>query len=237
MTRVLVVDDEPQIRRALTVNLTARGYQVELASTGEEALQMAADVHPDVVLLDLGLPGIDGTDVVRGLRGWSNVPIIILSVRDAEADKVRALDAGADDYITKPFGINELLARLRAALRRHQPAAENATVQTADFTIDLAAAKAWRGDEEVHLTPTEWELVKHLVRNPGRLLTQRWLLQQVWGPSYGTETAYLRVYLAQLRRKLEPNPSQPRYFLTEPGMGYRFEPGDGSDDAAGSPSV
>jgi two-component system KDP operon response regulator KdpE len=226
MTRVLVVDDEPQIRRALTVNLTARGYQVELASSGEEALRVAADVHPDVVVLDLGLPGIDGTDVVRGLRGWSSVPIIILSVRDAESDKVAALDAGADDYVTKPFGINELLARVRAALRRHQPAAETAIVSTDDFTIDLAAARAWRGAEEVHLTPTEWELVKHLVRNPGRLLTQRWLLQQVWGPSYGTETSYLRVYLAQLRRKLEPNPSQPRYFLTEPGMGYRFEPGD-----------
>ncbi|HEY7044375.1 MAG TPA: response regulator [Nocardioidaceae bacterium] len=236
MTRVLVVDDEPQIRRALSVNLTARGYHVDAAASGEEALRMAASVHPDVVLLDLGLPGIDGTDVVRGLRGWSNVPIIILSVRDSESDKVAALDAGADDYVTKPFGINELLARLRAALRRHQPAAENAVVRTDDFTIDLAAAKAWRGDEEVHLTPTEWELVKHLVRNPGRLLTQRWLLQQVWGPSYSTETAYLRVYLAQLRRKLEPNPSQPRYFVTEPGMGYRFEPGDSVEATGSSPA-
>jgi two-component system KDP operon response regulator KdpE len=224
MTRVLVVDDEPQIRRALTVNLNARGYDVEVASNGEDALFRAASSHPDAVLLDLGLPGIDGLDVVRGLRGWSHVPIIVLSVRDAESDKVAALDAGADDYVTKPFGIDELLARLRAALRRHQPVSEAATVHTAAFTIDLAASKAWRGDEEVHLTPTEWQLVVHLVSNPGRLLTQRWLLQQVWGPEYSKETGYLRVYLAGLRRKLEPNPSQPRYFITEPGMGYRFEP-------------
>jgi two-component system KDP operon response regulator KdpE len=224
MTRVLVVDDEPQIRRALTVNLNARGYDVEVASTGEDALLRAASSHPDAVVLDLGLPGLDGLDVVRGLRGWSQVPIIVLSVRDAESDKVAALDAGADDYVTKPFGIDELLARLRAALRRHQPVSEAATVHTAAFTIDLAASKAWRGDEEVHLTPTEWQLVVHLVSNPGRLLTQRWLLQQVWGPEYSKETGYLRVYLAGLRRKLEPNPSQPRYFITEPGMGYRFEP-------------
>ncbi len=226
MTRVLVVDDEPQIRRALSVNLQARGYDVDTAASGEEALQLAADEHPDVVLLDLGLPGIDGTDVVRGLRVWSEVPIIILSVRDAEADKVAALDAGADDYVTKPFGINELLARLRAALRRHQPVSEAAAVETPDFTVDFAAGKVWRDGKEVHLTPTEWQLIGHLLRNPGRLLTQRWLLQQVWGPQYERETGYLRVYLAQLRRKLEPDPGQPRYFVTEPGMGYRFEPGD-----------
>jgi two-component system KDP operon response regulator KdpE len=218
MTRVLVVDDEPQIRRALSVNLSARGYDVDLAATGEEALRRAASTHPDAVLLDLGLPGIDGTDVVRGLRGWSTAPIIVLTVRDAEGDKVAALDAGADDYITKPF------ARLRAALRRYQPASEAAVVRTAAFTIDLAASKAWRGETEVRLTPTEWQLVSLLVRNPGRLLTQRWLLQHVWGPEYSKETGYLRVYLAALRRKLEPNPSQPRYFVTEPGMGYRFEP-------------
>jgi two-component system KDP operon response regulator KdpE len=224
MTRVLVVDDEPQIRRALSVNLSARGYDVDLAATGEEALRRAASTHPDAVVLDLGLPGIDGTDVVRGLRGWSTAPIIVLTVRDAEGDKVAALDAGADDYITKPFGINELLARLRAALRRYQPASEAAVVRTAAFTIDLAASKAWRGETEVRLTPTEWQLVSLLVRNPGRLLTQRWLLQHVWGPEYSKETGYLRVYLAALRRKLEPNPSQPRYFVTEPGMGYRFEP-------------
>jgi two-component system KDP operon response regulator KdpE len=219
-----VVDDEPQIRRALSVNLSARGYDVDVAATGEEALRRAASSHPDVVLLDLGLPGIDGTDVVRGLRGWSTAPIIVLTVRDTESDKVAALDAGADDYVTKPFGINELLARLRAALRRHQPTAEAAVVRTAAFTVDLVAARAWRAGDEVHLTPTEWQLLALLVRNPGRLLTQRWLLQQVWGPEYSKETSYLRVYLAALRRKLEPNPGQPRYFVTEPGMGYRFEP-------------
>jgi two-component system, OmpR family, KDP operon response regulator KdpE len=226
VTRILVVDDEPQLRRALDVNLAARGYEVETAATGQDALRLAAANPPDVVLLDLGLPDIDGLSVVQGLRGWSNAPIVVLSARDTEPDKVAALDAGADDYVTKPFGINELLARVRASLRRHQPGPEVAIVRTADFTIDLAAVKAWRGDSEVHLTPTEWGLVRLLVTNPGRLLTQRWLLQQVWGPQYGTESAYLRVYLAAVRRKLEPNPSQPRYFLTEPGMGYRFEPGD-----------
>jgi two-component system, OmpR family, KDP operon response regulator KdpE len=226
MTRILVVDDEAQLRRALDVNLAARGYEVDTAASGEEALRLAAATPPDVVLLDLGLPGIDGLAVVRDLRGWSSVPIVILSARDAESAKVAALDAGADDYITKPFGINELLARVRAAVRRHHPGSDEAVVRTADFTIDLAAGKAWRLGEEVHLTPLEWGLVRQLVRNPGRLLTQRWLLQQVWGPQYGSETSYLRVYLAALRRKLEPNPSQPRYFLTEPGMGYRFEPGD-----------
>ena len=224
MTRILVVDDEAQLRRALDVNLLARGYEVDTASSGEEALRLAAAAPPDVVLLDLGLPGIDGLAVVRHLRGWSSVPIVILSARDAEAAKVAALDAGADDYITKPFGINELLARVRAALRRHHPASDEAVVRTAHFTIDLAAGKAWRLGDEVRLTPIEWGLVGELVRNPGRLLTQRWLLQEVWGPQYGSETSYLRVYLATLRRKLEPNPSQPRYFITEPGMGYRFQP-------------
>jgi two-component system, OmpR family, KDP operon response regulator KdpE len=226
MTRVLVVDDEPQLRRALDVNLAARGYEVETAATGQEALRLAAANPPDVVLLDLGLPDIDGLAVVQGLRGWSNAPIVVLSARGTEPDKVAALDAGADDYVTKPFGINELLARVRASLRRHQPGPDVAVVRTADFTIDLSATKAWRDGSEVHLTPTEWGLLRLLVSNPGRLLTQRWLLQQVWGPQYGTESGYLRVYLAALRRKLEPNPSQPHYFLTEPGMGYRFEPGD-----------
>jgi two-component system KDP operon response regulator KdpE len=226
VSRILVVDDEAQIRRALAVNLRARGYEVELAATGEEALQAAAENRPDVVLLDLGLPGLDGTEVVRGLRGWSSVPIIVLSVRDAERDKVAALDAGADDYVTKPFGMDELLARLRAALRRHQPAPEAAVVATPDFSIDLAAARVTKDGTEVHLTPTEWGLVENLVRNPGRLLTQRFLLQHVWGPQYERETNYLRVYMAQLRRKLEPDPSRPRYFITEPGMGYRFEPPD-----------
>jgi two-component system KDP operon response regulator KdpE len=230
MTRVLVVDDEPQIRRALTINLSARGYDVDVAASGEEALRQAATTNPDAVLLDLGLPGIDGTDVVRTLRGWSTVPIIILSVRDGERDKVAALDAGADDYVTKPFGIDELLARLRAALRRHLVPADAALVQTDAFTIDLIASKAWRDDVEVHLTPTEWQLVSLLVRNAGRLVSQRSLLQQLWGPDHPKDTSLLRVHLAGLRRKLEPNPSQPRYFITEPGMGYRFEPENGRQD-------
>ena len=226
MTRILVVDDDLQLRRNLQMNLTARGYDVEIAGSGEQALARAAEMPPDVVLLDLGLPGIDGSLVIRKLREWSTVPIVILSARDAEASKVAALDAGADDYVTKPFGIDELLARLRAALRRHQPGADEVIIRTADFVLDLAASKAWRMGQEVHLTPIEWKLARQLVRNPGRLVTQRSLLQQVWGPQYSTETSYLRVYLAALRRKLEPNPSQPRYFITEPGMGYRFEPGD-----------
>jgi two-component system KDP operon response regulator KdpE len=223
VTRVLVVDDEPQIRRALATNLRAREYEVDLAATGEEALKLAAEHHPDVVILDIGLPGIDGIEVVRGLRGWSAVPIIMLSVREDELDKVDALDAGADDYLTKPFGMNELLARLRAAVRRAAPVEEMPTIETDDFVIDLAAKRVTRDGAEVHLTPTEWGLVEQLVRNRGKLVTQRQLLQEVWGPQYATEANYLRVYLAGLRRKLEPNPSQPRYFITEPGMGYRFE--------------
>jgi two-component system KDP operon response regulator KdpE len=223
MSRVLVVDDEPQILRALGINLRARGYDVDLAPDGERALDVAARHHPDVVVLDLGLPGIDGVDVIRGLRGWSQVPIVVLSVRDAEGDKVAALDAGADDYVTKPFGMDELLARLRAALRRTTPAEEEALVETEDFTIDLAAKKVRRDGEEVRLTPTEWNLVEVLVRNRGRLVAQTQLLQEVWGPQYHDETNYLRVFMAQVRRKLEPEPAQPRYFITEPGMGYRFE--------------
>ncbi len=221
--RILVVDDEPQIRSALDVNLRARGYAVDLAESGEEALHRAAAHHPDLVLLDLGLPGIDGIDVVRGLRGWTAVPIIILSVRESEADKVAALDAGADDYVTKPFGMNELLARLRATLRRHQPEAPQPTVRTDDFVIDLAAKRVMRGEDDVHLTPTEWAIVEYLARHAGRLVTQRQLLQHVWGPQYESETNYLRVHLAAIRKKLEPNPSQPRYLITEAGMGYRFE--------------
>jgi two-component system KDP operon response regulator KdpE len=223
VSRVLVVDDEPQILRALGINLRARGYDVDLAPDGERALDVAARNHPDVVVLDLGLPDIDGVDVIRGLRGWSQVPIVVLSVRDAEGDKVAALDAGADDYVTKPFGMDELLARLRAALRRTIPAEEEALVETADFTIDLAAKKVHRDGEEVRLTPTEWHLVEVLVRNRGRLVAQTQLLQEVWGPQYHDETNYLRVFMAQVRRKLEPEPAQPRYFITEPGMGYRFE--------------
>ena len=232
MSRVLVVDDEPQILRALGINLRARGYEVDLVPDGERALDVAARHHPDVVVLDLGLPGIDGVDVIRGLRGWSQVPIVVLSVRDAEHDKVAALDAGADDYVTKPFGMDELLARLRAALRRTAPAEEEALVETPDFTIDLAAKKVRRNGDEVRLTPTEWHLVEVLVRNRGRLVAQRQLLQEVWGPQYHDETNYLRVFMAQVRRKLEPEPGHPRYFITEPGMGYRFD--TSSPDLAGS---
>ena len=224
MTRILVVDDEPQIRKALSVNLRARGYEVDLAATGEEALTLAAGNHPDLVLLDIGLPGIDGIEVVEGLRGWTTVPIIMLSVRDAEEDKVRALDTGADDYVTKPFGMNEVLARLRAALRRHQPIPEEPIVRTGAFQLDLAQKAATVAGDLRHLTPTEWSIVEVLVRHPGRLVTQRHLLQEVWGPQYEHETNYLRVHLAAIRKKLEPTPARPRYFVTEPGIGYRFEP-------------
>ncbi len=224
--RVLVVDDEPQLQRALATNLKARGYEVENAATGERALELAARHHPDVVILDLGLPGIDGIEVVRGIRGWSRVPILVLSARGSEAAKVAALDAGADDYVTKPFGMDELLARLRAALRRSTPVEEEAVVETPDFTVDLATRQVHRNGEIVHLTPTEWHVLEVLVRHPGKLVSQRQLLKEVWGPAYETETNYLRLYLAQLRRKLEPEPGQPRYLITEPGMGYRFIAGE-----------
>ncbi|MDQ3785801.1 MAG: response regulator [Actinomycetota bacterium] len=226
MTKVLVVDDEPQIVRALRINLTARGYEVSTAASGEEALRVAAATHPEVVVLDLGLPDIDGADVIEGLRGWTTVPIIVLSARVDSGDKVAALDAGADDYVTKPFGMDELLARLRAAVRRAStaPTGEEAVVETQAFTVDLAAKKVVRDGAEVHLTPTEWGVLELLVRNRGKLVGQKQLLQEVWGPSYASETHYLRVYLAQLRRKLEPQPSRPRHLLTEAGMGYRFEP-------------
>ncbi|GGM40383.1 DNA-binding response regulator [Longimycelium tulufanense] len=227
MTKVLVVDDEPQIVRAMRINLTARGYQVLTAHDGTAALKAAAEGRPDVVVLDLGLPDVDGTEVIAGLRGWTSVPIIVLSARTDSVDKVEALDAGADDYVTKPFGMDELLARLRAAVRRAAsvPGDGEPVVRTDDFTVDLAAKKVLRQDgQEVHLTPTEWGILEVLVRNSGRLVAQRQLLQEVWGPAYATETHYLRVYLAQLRRKLEPQPSRPRHLITEPGMGYRFEP-------------
>jgi len=226
MTRVLVVDDEPQIVRALRINLTARGYEVLTAPDGATALTVAAEGKPDVVVLDLGLPDLDGTEVIGGLRGWTTVPIIVLSARTDSSDKVAALDAGADDYVTKPFGMDELLARLRAAVRRSAASVatgEDAVVETASFTVDLAAKKVHKNGQEVHLTPTEWGLLEMLTRNRGRLVGQKQLLQEVWGPAYAKESHYLRVYLAQLRRKLEPEPSHPRHLLTEPGMGYRFE--------------
>jgi two-component system KDP operon response regulator KdpE len=223
VTRVLVVDDEPSIVRALAANLRAREYDVDVATTGEEALVLAARHHPEAVVLDLGLPGMSGLEVSEGLRGWTTVPIIVLSARGEEAAKVHALDAGADDYVTKPFGMDELMARLRAAIRRHAPVVEEAAVTTADFTVDLSDKQVVGPDGPVRLTPTEWSIVEVLVRNAGKLVTQRQLLRDVWGPEFGTETNYLRVHLAHIRRKLEPVPAQPRYFITEPGMGYRFQ--------------
>ncbi|MEY9837939.1 response regulator [Streptacidiphilus sp. EB103A] len=225
-TRVLVVDDEPQIVRALVINLRARGYEVDAAHDGASALELAAARHPDVVLLDLGLPDMDGTTVIRGLRGWTKIPVIVLSARHASDEKVEALDAGADDYVTKPFGMDELLARLRAAVRRAAPVGtdpDEAVVTTRSFTVDLVAKRVQREGADVRLTPTEWHLLEVLVRNAGRLVSQKQLLQEVWGPAYGTESNYLRVYMAQLRRKLEADPAHPRHFITEPGMGYRFE--------------
>jgi two-component system KDP operon response regulator KdpE len=223
VTRVLVIDDEPSILRALRINLTARNYEVSTASDGTSGLAAVSRERPDAVILDLGLPDMDGTQVIHGVRGWSATPIIVLSVWGAEHQKVAALDAGADDYVTKPFGMDELLARLRAAVRRAAPAPDEPVVSTADFTVDLAAKRVTRDGVDVRLTPTEWQLLEILVRNRGRLVTQKQLLQDVWGPSYGSESNYLRVYVAQLRRKLEHEPSRPRYLLTEPGMGYRFQ--------------
>ena len=221
---ILVVDDEPGLVRALGINLKALGYRVATAASGEEALLKAADHRPDAVILDLGLPGIDGIDVIRGLRGWTNIPIIVLSVREAEREKISALDAGADDYVTKPFGMGELLARLRAALRREpDTGGDLPTIVTEDFTIDLAVKRVTKAGQEVKLTPTEWGVVEILVRHQGKLVSQTQLLKEVWGPQYGEETNYLRVFIAQVRRKLEPQPASPRYFITEPGMGYRFQ--------------
>lgn len=224
-TRVLVVDDEPQILRALKINLSVRGYEVVTAATGAGALRAAAEQRPDVVILDLGLPDISGIAVLAGLRGWLTAPVIVLSARTDSADKVEALDAGADDYVTKPFGMDEFLARLRAAARRNTATAEidQPIVEAASFTVDLAATKVIKNGREVHLTPTEWGMLEMLVRNRGKLVGRDELLTQVWGPAYAKETQYLRVYLAQLRRKLEDDPSNPKHLLTEAGMGYRFE--------------
>lgn len=224
MTRVLVVDDDTQIQRALRINLTAHGYHVLTAPDGATALRAAADAHPDVIVLDLGLPDLDGIQVIAGLRGWSSVPIIVLSARTDSTDKVHALDRGADDYVTKPFGMDELLARLRAAVRRAatSPVEDEPLIDAGDFAIDLIAKTVARDGADVHLTPTEWTILEHLARNRGKLVSRRQLLQAVWGPGERKDTSYLRVYLAQLRRKLEPEPSHPRHLLTEAGMGYRF---------------
>ena len=224
MSRVLVVDDDPALTRALAVNLRARGYDVDLAGTGQAALRLAAQHHPDVVVLDLGLPDLDGLDVIAGLRGWTSVPIVVLSARHTEHDKVAALDAGADDMLTKPFGMDELLARLRAALRRAAPATDQAVIETAAFTVDLAAKRVLIDGEPVRLTPTEWHLLEVLVRHPDQVVGHSQLLREVWGPGYDKQSQYLRVHIAALRRKLEREPGTPRHLVTEAGFGSRCVP-------------
>jgi two-component system KDP operon response regulator KdpE len=237
VTRVLVVDDEPQILRALRINLRVRQFEVHTASTGAEALELAARHPPDLVILDLGLPDLDGVEVIQGLRGWTDAPIIVLSGRADSTDKVEALDAGADDYVTKPFGMEELLARMRAVGRRVAGDGDQPRVRLGSLVVDLAAKRVIRDPQpgeagsqnDVRLTPTEWHLLEVLLRYPGKLLSQRQLLNEVWGPGYADAAGNLRLYMAQLRRKLEPEPARPRWLLTEPGMGYRFQPGP--DDA------
>jgi two-component system KDP operon response regulator KdpE len=234
VTRVLVVDDEPQILRALRINLRVRHYKVYTAATGAQALEEAAAHPPDLVILDLGLPDMDGVEVIGGLRGWTAAPIIVLSGRADSTDKVEALDAGADDYVTKPFGVEELLARMRAAVRRTPAAEDPPCVRLGDLTVDLAAKRVFRNldgqdgqdgkDHDIRLTPTEWHLLEVLLRNPGKLLSQKQLLRDVWGPGYDNAGGNLRLYMAQLRRKLEPDPARPRWLITEPGMGYRYQP-------------
>ena len=225
MTRILVIDDEPELLRALNINLRAHGYEVDSATDGSTALRHAAAHPPDLAILDLGLPDMDGVEVIHGLRGWTHLPIVVLSAREGQTDKVSALDAGADDYLTKPFGMRELMARVRAALRRARPVQDEPTVHTEHFSIDLAAKKVTTADgEEVRLTPTEWHLLEILAKNADRLVARKQLLTEIWGPAYVNETNYLRVYVAGLRRKLEPEQAHPRYIITEPGLGYRFEP-------------
>ncbi|ROR91625.1 response regulator transcription factor [Nocardioides aurantiacus] len=222
--RVLVVEDEPGLARALAINLRAHGWEVVTAATGRAALQAAADSEPDVVVLDLGLPDLDGTEVIAGLRGWTSVPIVVLSARQHGEDKVEALDLGADDYVTKPFAMNELMARLRAAVRRGRPPAspteDQAVVEVGDLAIDLARKRVHRAGEEVRLTPTEWSFLELLARHRGRLVGRDQVLHEVWGDGYEREYHYLRVYAAQLRRKLEADPAHPRWLVTTPGVGY-----------------
>ncbi|HEX6526438.1 MAG TPA: response regulator [Streptosporangiaceae bacterium] len=235
MTQVLVVDDEPQILRALRINLRVRDYEVHMAATGAEALEVAGRYPPDLVILDLGLPDLDGVEVIHGLRGWTKAPIIVLSGRGDSIDKVEALDAGADDYITKPFGVEELLARMRAVVRRVGSAEDMPRIRLGDLIVDLAAKRVIRqvpvpaggagaAGDDIRLTPTEWHLLEVLLRNPGKLLSRNQLLTEVWGPGYADATGNLRLYMAQLRRKLEPDPARPRWLITEPGMGYRYQP-------------
>jgi two-component system KDP operon response regulator KdpE len=235
VTRVLVVDDEPQILRALRINLRVRHYEVHTALTGAQALEVAARNPPDVVILDLGLPDLDGVEVIGGLRGWTAAPIVVLSGRADSTDKVEALDAGADDYVTKPFNMDELLARIRAVTRRTGPGEDQPQVRLGELVVDLAAKQVTRagGDGAIRLTPTEWHLLEVLLRNPGKLLGQRFLLSEVWGPGYEDAAGNLRLYMTQLRRKLEPDPARPRWLLTEPGMGYRYQPGGDTESPHG----
>ena len=221
--KVLVVDDEPQIRRALRTSLEAHGYTVETVGTGDEGVVAAAGQHPELILLDLGLPDMDGTEVITRVRAFSEVPIIVLSVREGQSDKVAALDAGADDYVTKPFGMEELLARSRAALRRKGSGEPDAPVLSfGSLQVDLAKQLVTLDGDQVHLTPTEYGLLEVLVTNPGKLLTHQWLLRRVWGQGYGTETTYLRTYVRALRRKLGDDAAAPGLIVTEPGVGYRW---------------
>jgi two-component system, OmpR family, KDP operon response regulator KdpE len=230
--KVLAVDDEPQILRSLRASLSARGHDVVTAPNGETAVDVAATSDLDLILLDLGLPGMDGVEVIRRVRSWSEVPIIVLSVREAQADKVSALDAGADDYLTKPFGMDELQARIRAVLRRRGPAEPEAPVVSAgNLEIDVARHVVTKDGEPVHLTPTEFALLEQFVANPGKLLTHRWLLQKVWGEGYSEESHYLRVYVANLRKKLQDVPGSPSLIATEPGVGYRWVAGERSAEA------
>jgi two-component system, OmpR family, KDP operon response regulator KdpE len=234
---ILVIDDEPQILRALRINLRVRDYNVYTAATGAEALEQASRHPPDLVILDLGLPDLDGVEVIQGLRGWTSAPIIVLSGRADSVDKVTALDAGADDYVTKPFGMEELLARMRAVSRRAIGDGDEPRFRLGDLVIDLAAKRVTRRDgTDIRLTPTEWHLLEVLLRHPGKLLGQQYLLDQVWGPGYAEATGNLRLYMAQLRRKLEPDPSRPRWLLTEPGMGYRFQPDPAATDGTSGDS-
>lgn len=231
--KILIADDDPQILRALRITLRARGYEILTATDGTSALNQAIEHKPDLYLLDLGMPRLDGVEVIAGLRGWTSAPILVLSGRTGSADKVEALDAGADDYVTKPFGVDELLARIRALTRRATagPGADaEPLVRLGAVTIDLTATTATRDGsppEPVRLTPTEWRILEILVRNAGRLVTRQTLLREIWGSEHVTDTGYLRLYLSQLRKKLEPDPSAPRFLLTEPGMGYRFDPSGG----------
>ena len=234
MSTVLVVDDEPALIRTMDINLRSRGYEVFLAASGHEALAIAARNHPDAIVLDLGLPDMDGVDVIYGLRGWTSVPIIVLSARTEESQKVAALDAGANDYVAKPFGMDELMARLRVALRAPASVEDAPVVETPDFTIDLAAKRVRRQGREVRLTATEWQVVELLARNAGKLVTQHQLLEQVWG-LHNLKTNYVRVFLVTIRRKLEPDPAHPRYFVTEPGSGIRFVP-EGLPISEGDPA-